>query len=144
VQNSKKIKLFLVDDDALFLKSLEIQFLDNGDFDIETFATGELCIENLYKNPDIIILDYHLDGIDKTAMNGLKTLNKIKIANIEIPVIILSSQDKIEVAVSCMQHKAFDYVIKSETAFIRLQKIITSIFKYQKIEKELNWYMNKM
>lgn len=144
MQNSKKIKLFLVDDDALFLKSLEIQFLDNADFDIETFATGELCIENLYKNPDVIILDYNLDGIDKTAMNGLKTLDKIKISKIEIPVIMLSSQDKIEVAVSCMHHKAFDYVIKSETAFVRLQKIITSIFKYQKIEKELNWYMNRM
>jgi two-component system, OmpR family, response regulator len=144
VQNSKKIKLFLVDDDALFLKSLEIQFLDNADFDIETFPTGELCIENLHKKPDVIILDYHLDGIDKTAMNGLKTLDKIKISNIEIPVIILSSQDKIEVAVSCMHHKAFDYVVKSETAFIRLQKIITAIFKYQKMEKELNWYMNRM
>jgi DNA-binding NtrC family response regulator len=144
VQNPKKIKIFLVDDDALFLKSLEIQFLDNADFDIETFPTGELCIENLHKNPDVIILDYHLDGIDKNAMNGLKTLDKIKISNIEIPVIMLSSQDKIEVAVSCMHHKAFDYVVKSETAFVRLQKIITAIFKYQKMEKELNWYMNRM
>jgi two-component system, OmpR family, response regulator len=144
VQNSKKIKLFLVDDDALFLKSLEIQFLDTANFDIETFPTGELCIENLHKSPDVIILDYHLDGIDKTAMNGLKTLNKIKLSNIEIPVIMLSSQDKIEVAVSCMHHKAFDYVVKSETAFVRLQKIITAIFKYQKMEKELNWYMNRM
>jgi two-component system, OmpR family, response regulator len=144
VQNSKKIKLFLVDDDALFLKSLEIQFLNNADFDIETFPTGELCIENLHKKPDVIILDYHLDGIDKSAMNGLKTLDKIKLSNIEIPVIMLSSQDKIEVAVSCMHHKAFDYVVKSETAFVRLQKIITAIFKYQKMEKELNWYMNRM
>jgi DNA-binding NtrC family response regulator len=144
VQNPKKIKIFLVDDDALFLKSLEIQFLDNADFDIETFPTGELCIENLHKNPDVIILDYHLDGIDKNAMNGLKTLDKIKISNIEIPVIMLSSQDKIEVAVSCMHHKAFDYVVKSETAFVRLQKIITAIFKYQKMENELNWYMNRM
>lgn len=144
MKHSKNIKLFLVDDDALFLKALEIQFLNNGNFEIETFPTGELCIENLYKNPDIIILDYHLDGIDKKAMNGLKTLDEIKIYTIDIPVIMLSSQDKIEVAVSCMHHKAFDYVVKSETAFVRLQKIITAIFKYQKMEKELNWYMNRM
>lgn len=43
----KKIKLFLVDDDALFLKSSEIEFLQNGDFDIETYSTGELCLESL-------------------------------------------------------------------------------------------------
>jgi DNA-binding NtrC family response regulator len=57
---------------------------------------------------------------------------------------MLSSQDKIDVAISCMHHRAFDYVVKSETAFLRLQKIITTIFRYQKMEKELNWYMERM
>lgn len=142
--NLKKIKIFIVDDDVLFLKSLQIQFNGNLIYDVETFPTGELCIENLYKNPDIVILDYHLDGIEKNAMNGLKTLDIIKSTNSAIPVIIISAQDKIEVAVSCIHHKAFDYVVKSETSFVRLQKIISAIFKYQKMEKELNWYMNKM
>jgi two-component system, OmpR family, response regulator len=139
-----KIKLFLVDDDALYLKSLEIEFLQHADFSIETFATGELCLTNLSNNPDVIILDYLLDGIVKSAMNGIETLDKIKEFDPEIPVVMLSSQDKIEVAVNCMHHKAFDYVVKSETAFIRLQKIITTIFHYKKIEKELSWYMDRM
>jgi len=139
-----KIKLFLVDDDALFLKSLEIEFLQHADFVIETFATGEMCMENLSHKPDVIVLDYYLDGIDKTAMNGIETLDKIKAFDQDIPVVILSSQDNIEVAIDCMHHKAFDYVVKSETAFLRLQKIITTIFHYKKIEKELSWYMDRM
>ena len=139
-----KVKIFLVDDDALFLKSLEIDFMEHADFTIETFATGELCMHDISKQPDIIVLDYFLDGIDKTAMNGIETLDKIKSFNPDIPVVMLSSQDKIEVAVDCMHHKAFDYVVKSETAFMRLQKIITTIFHYQKIEKELSWYMDRM
>ncbi|OGU83991.1 MAG: histidine kinase [Ignavibacteria bacterium RBG_16_35_7] len=142
--NNEKIKLFLVDDDAVFLKSLEIEFLDHADFVIQTFATGELCILNLGQSPDVIILDYHLDGIDKTAMNGMETLDKIKNVNPDIPVIMLSSQDKIDVAINCMHHRAFDYVVKSETAFVRLQKIITTIFRYKKMEKELKWYMERM
>lgn len=144
MKNESKIKLFLVDDDAVFLKSLEIEFLQNADFEIETFATGELCMENLSHSPDVIILDYHLDGIDKNAMNGMKTLDKIKAYNQDIPVIMLSSQDKIEVAINCMHHRAFDYVVKSETAFMRLRKIITTLFRYKKMEKELNWYMERM
>ncbi len=144
MKNENKIKLFLVDDDALYLKSLEIEFLEHADFTIETYATGELCMSNLSRNPDVIVLDYHLDGIDKTAMNGLETLDKIKSANPDIPVIMLSSQDKIDVAIKCMHHKAFDYVVKSETAFMRLQKIITTIFSYKKMEKELSWYMDRM
>jgi DNA-binding NtrC family response regulator len=128
----------------VFLKALEIEFLNHTDFTVETFATGELCLEHLSRDPDVIILDYHLDGINKNAMNGIETLDKIKAYNPDIPVVMLSSQDKIDVAISCMHHRAFDYVVKSETAFLRLQKNITAFFHYEKIEKELNWYMARM
>lgn len=141
---NEKIKLFLVDDDALFLKSLEIQFLDNADFLIYTYPTGEDCIQSLDLDPDVIVLDYHLDGIDKNAINGIQTLDEIMKTNPDIPVVMLSSQDKIDVAISCMHHRAFDYVVKNETAFIRLQKIISTIFRYKKMEKELNWYKDRM
>lgn len=142
--NNEKIKLFLVDDDAVFLKLLEIEFLENADFDIETFATGELCIASLSHQPDIIVLDYYLDGIDRDAINGINTLDQIKAFDPDIHVIMLSSQDKIDVAINCMHHKAFDYVVKSETAFMRLKKNITSILETQKLEKQLNWYMERM
>ena len=142
--NEKKILLFLVDDDPLFLKSLEIEFSQNTESAIMTFATGEKCLENLSRNPDIVILDYYLNSVDKNAINGLEILDRIKTANPLIPVVMLSSQDKIEVSVNCMKHQAFDYIVKSETAFIRLQKAITTIFHYQKIEKALSWYMEKM
>ena len=144
MNNEENVKIFLVDDDALFLKLLEIEFLHQGGFEIETYATGELCVANLSNNPGVIFLDYHLDGIDKTAMNGIETLDKITAINPGIPVVMLSSQDKIDVAINCMHHKAFDYVVKSETAFVRLQKIITTIFRYKKMEKTLNWYMERM
>jgi len=139
MKTEDQIKLFLVDDDAIFLKALEIEFLQHADFTIETFATGELCVQQLSKSPDVIILDYHLDGIDKNAMNGLETLDKIKTYNSDIPVVMLSSKESIDIAVNCMHHRAFDYVVKSETSFMRLQKIINSIFSYKKMEKELRW-----
>ena len=140
--NEKKI-LFLVDDDALFLSSLKLEFQQNSEFSVQTFATGELCIENLSLNPSVIVLDYHLDGIAQGAQNGLQTLDKIKGFNPHIPVIILSSQDKIDVAVNCMRHNAYDYIVKSETIFVRLHKIIASIFTLKKIEQELDWYMKR-
>ena len=142
--NNDKISIFLVDDDALYLKVLENEFLQHADFNILTFPTGELCIENLSQNPDVIILDYYLDGIYENAMNGLETLDKIKLIKPEIPVIMLSAQDKIEVAINCMHHQAFDYVVKSETAFMRIHKIISTIFQNRKLNKELNWYMERM
>ncbi|MDF2438416.1 MAG: response regulator receiver protein [Bacteroidota bacterium] len=143
MKTETKVKIFLVDDDAVLLKSLEIDFLQHDDYEIKTFATGELCMENISSKPDLIILDYHLNGINFDAMNGINTLDKIKEYDHNIPVVMLSSQDDINVAVNCMHHKAFDYVVKSETAFLRLQKIIADILQMKDMKKQLNWYMER-
>jgi len=122
-----RLKIFLVDDDVLYLKSSEIEFKLHTDCTVETYASGELCMQHLSHNPDVIFLDYRLDDINKNAMNGIETLDKIKRFNSDIAVVILSAQENIDVAVNCMHHRAFDYVVKTKTAFSRLEKIITNI-----------------
>jgi DNA-binding NtrC family response regulator len=144
MNSNNSAKIFVVDDDTMYLKMIEIEFLQYPDFKLETYATGEICIENLSHEPDLIILDYHLDGVDKHVMNGIQTLDKIKEINPCIPVVMLSSQDKIEVAINCIHHRAFDYIVKSETAFLRLQKVIATILDTQKLEVSLEWYMERM
>jgi DNA-binding NtrC family response regulator len=144
MKTNRIIKLFLVDDDAVFLKMLEIEFLQFSNFEVVTFATGEECLSNLGSDPDVIVLDYHLDGVERNAINGIETLDRIKSFNANLPVIMLSSQDKIEVAIECMHHKAQDYVVKSETSFMRLKNIISSILDVKKLETELTWYMDRM
>lgn len=140
----KKISVFLVDDDAMYLKLLEKEFSEKLEYSVTTFATGERCLENLMEKPDIIVLDYYLNGIEKNALNGLETLSRIKSAHPEIPVIMLSSQDKIEVAVNCMKLQAVEYIIKSETAFARLHNAIITVLHYKKMENTLSWYMDKL
>jgi two-component system OmpR family response regulator len=144
MKRNEKIRLYLVDDDAVFLKDLEIEFSEAGEFVISTFATGELCVEHLADRPDIVILDYQLNGIDRDAMHGIDTLDRIKEFDASIPVIMLSGQDSIDVAVNCMHHKAYDYVVKSETAFVRLKNNITSALHLQKTERTLKWFTDRM
>jgi two-component system, OmpR family, response regulator len=137
MNNNPKIKLFLVDDDAVLLKLLESELLKHTGFIVETYATGELCIAHLAHNPDLIVLDYHLNGIDENALNGIETLDKIKAFNADILVIMLSSQDKMEIALDCMAHKAFDYMMKNKTTYLQLPQMITTIFNYRKMRKAL-------
>jgi two-component system, OmpR family, response regulator len=144
MNTDNSVKVFVVDDDAMYLKMIEIEFLKYPGFKLETYATGESCIENLSNEPDLIILDYHLDGVDKHAMNGIETLDKLKEINPGIPVVMLSAQDKVEVAINCIHHKASDYIVKSETAFLRLQKVIATILETKKMEESLEWYMERM
>ncbi len=144
MNTSEKFKIFLVDDDILYLKMLEIQFLEHANFEINTFTSGEECLNKMNQNPNLIILDYHLDGINKDALTGIQALDQIKAINSTIPIVMLSAQDKIDVAIECMHHKAHDYVVKSETAFMRLKHIINGICKLKNIESQLFWYMDRM
>jgi DNA-binding NtrC family response regulator len=139
-----KKKIVLVDDDTVFLKMLQADLMKHDNFEIETYPTGEQFLEKISNSIDLVILDFHLNGINQKAMNGLETLDKIKSFNAEIPVIMLSSQDKIEVAIDCIHHRAIDYIVKSETAFFKVNQSITKLFEFKKIEKELSWYMKRM
>jgi DNA-binding NtrC family response regulator len=142
--NLLKKKIVLVDDDTVFLKMLQADLMEHKTFEIETYPTGEQFLETISISIDLVILDFHLNGINQKAINGLETLDKIKAFNAEIPVIMLSSQDKIEVAIDCIHHGAIDYIVKSETAFFKVNQSITKLFEFKKIEKELSWYMKRM
>jgi hypothetical protein len=49
-----------------FSKVIRNQFIHHTDFIVETYMRPVNFVWNLDKKPDVIILDYHLDGIDKT------------------------------------------------------------------------------
>jgi len=135
-----KFLIFLVDDDPIFLKVLETQFKEQTDYEVLTFLTGEDCLKNLSQKPDIIFLDYYLNPTNPNVHNGLEILHEIKAIDSNIPVVMLSSQDQIEVAVNCMKHDAFDYIVKSEGTFMRAQKVIAVLFNQKKLEKEVVFY----
>ena len=111
MNNNRKIKLFLVDDDAVFLKLLEIKFLQLPDFSVETYSTGELCVANLSREPDIIILDYYLNSIKKDAVNGLEILKKARAINSDVPVVMLSVETNPIIAQNCLDHDASEFII---------------------------------
>ena len=55
IPDQKDILIFLVDDDLTYLKSLELEFRQNPNLEIETFMTSGACIEKFSLKPDIII-----------------------------------------------------------------------------------------
>ena len=136
MKTEKKAKVFLVDDDSIFLKVLETQFQEKTKHEVKTFSNGEDCLKNLEEKPDIIFLDYYLNPSDPNQ-TGLKILDKIKKVDSKINVVMLSSQDSIEVAVNCLKHEAFDYIVKSEAAFMRAQKAIQLVSYQKRLETEL-------
>lgn len=125
----KTFLLFLVDDDQKHLLLLKEHLAKHLPYKlkIETIANGEECLKRLNEHPDIIILDYYFDGISDDAPNGVEILKKIKHTHPQIPVVMMSHQDKLEVAVTCYDYGVKDYIIKNETAFARAQLVVRNI-----------------
>lgn len=128
----KEMTVFLVDDDPLFLAALQ-HFLSIGNtprLKIKTFDTGEACLQEIGQEPDIIILDYYLNSLVPNAINGIAILKKIISSHPHIPVIMVSSQDNVEIALDILKNGAFEYVSKSESAFLRIENIIMNINRH--------------
>jgi two-component system OmpR family response regulator len=119
-------KVFVVDDDEMMSMALEDHLTRNTLHEIHCFKTGEDCIKNLRLQPDIIILDYNLNSVEKEAANGMAILEAIKKLNREIPVILFSSQDAYSVALQSINKGATQYVIKDENAFDNIVAICNS------------------
>ena len=139
METQNNISVFMVDDNEMYLKTLLFFLKEHfrSEIQIESFLTGEDCLEKIKLNPetaaDVVILDYHLNTDSKDAMNGIDVLKKIKQINSRIIVVILSAEDKLKIATDCIANGAYEYVVKSETAFIRTQNILKN-----SLEKELN------
>jgi len=103
----KSFKIFLVEDDPFFGETLKYHLKLNPDFEVFLFKTGKECIENLFQNPGIICLDF---GLPDTTGDVL--LKKIQQINNKIPIIIISGQEEIEVAVNFLKSGARDYIVK--------------------------------
>ena len=119
--------IFLVDDEPIQNEMLKDYISDRFKYQIKTYESGETAIADLHLNPEIIVLDYHLNAHLPDAQNGVEVLKRMKELHPSAQVIMLSGQDKLEVAVDSMKYGAYDYVIKGETAFSRMGNILNNI-----------------
>jgi two-component system OmpR family response regulator len=141
MSNKEMISVCLVDDDIMFLKSLEHHLLHKlkSFVQIKSFPSGEDFIKSLGEKPDIVVLDYVLNGTD-AHLNGIDVLRKIKERSPETEVIMLSGQDQLEVAIETIKHGAYDYVVKNENAFLKTQNLIRNAITSITLRRQVKSY----
>lgn len=122
MQNPNPFKIFIVDDDAFFANMHEQYLLNLNYNNISCFSNGDDCLNNISQNPDVIFLDYNMDGI-----TGLEVLKKIKRYNPSIYVIMVSGQQNIKIAVDARDYGAFDYIIKDDLVYDKMTHLINKI-----------------
>lgn len=131
---NEKRYLFLVDDEPIQNEMLKDFLNERFLFDIKLFSTGEEALENMHLNPEIVVLDYFLNANNPNAKNGVEILKQIKDTNPTTQVVALSGQDNIEVAIDTMKYGAYDYVVKGESAFSRIENVINNLGELHKMK----------
>ena len=103
----KKIKTFVVDDDAEVLKTLK-KILERKGHEVEAFSAAPAALERLKEEPpDLILTDLKMPEMD-----GIQFLTSARAVHPDIPVILITGFATIDTAVSAIKWGAFDYLRK--------------------------------
>lgn len=122
MEEKASLSIFIVDDDP-FCRSLYQRHLHNlGYNQIRLFSDGQECLDSLTDQPDVIFLDHRMEPLD-----GLEMLRKIKRFNSDIYLVIISGQDDVQVAVNALKFGAFDYIIKGDNDFEKIESVLKKI-----------------
>lgn len=125
-------KIFIVDDDPWYTEVLAYHLGHNPDLSIYKYETIKDCMAHMHLKPNLITLDYSLpDG------NGSDALKKIKKANNQVPVIVISAQEDIGTAISLLKDGAHDYMMKDDNTKDLLWNAINHLREHQNLKQEV-------
>lgn len=133
------VRIFLVDDDPFIGEMLKYHLQLNPDYEVFLYSSGKECLSELYRNPDIICIDFGLPDIQ-----GDDLFKQIKTLYPDLPIIVISGQENISVAIDFLKQGAKDYIVKNEhtkellwNSIIRLRENISLKQEVEELKDEL-------
>ena len=124
-------RIHIVDDEPVIAKLLEYRITHDWGYAAEVFSEGASFLERLSDPPDLVLLDLMLPD-----MSGVDVLKNIKQQMPDLPVIVLSAQAKIEVALETLKIGAADYFSKP-VDFPKLEIAIKNALRIGTLTREV-------
>ncbi|HEY5761779.1 MAG TPA: sigma-54 dependent transcriptional regulator [Rhodocyclaceae bacterium] len=99
--------ILIVEDEAILAKNIRI-FFERAGYDARVAQSAEDALMELDDfRPDLVLLDFQLPGI-----NGLEMLELLREREPQLPVVMLTGQGTVELAVRAMRSGAVDFLSK--------------------------------
>lgn len=124
--------VFIVEDDPFYGNLLQYHLSLNPDYKVTLFNSAMACLNQLHQKPDVICIDFGLPD-----MKGDKLLKKLNEYNNTLPVVVISGQEDISIAVSLLKNGATDYIIKDDNTKDLLWQSIIKIRENSNLKKEV-------
>ena len=127
-------KIFIVEDDPWYGELLSYHLSLNPAYKVSLHTTGKECLSKMWTQPDLITVDFSLPD-----MKGDKLFQKIREVDPNVPVIIISGQKDISIAVNLLKLGVNDYLIKDDSTKDLLWNSILRIRETQTLKKEVEY-----
>lgn len=103
-----KVKKILVVDDEQAICNMLKKFLAQKGYEALTAQNGEEGLRKVKEErPHVVLLDIRMPGMD-----GIETLKRIKEADKEVGVVMITAVNENETGRKCLELGAFDYITK--------------------------------
>jgi len=119
--------VFVIENDHFYEKRIKENFKNDREHVFVYFKTSTTCINQLYRHPIAVLVDYDLNSLNTREKDALKILAKIKELEHDTQVVFFSTIDSKNIAEDVIKHGAYDYVVVNENSFLRLQKTLANI-----------------
>lgn len=126
------VKIFIVEDDPWYGELLKYHLSLNPDYEVSLFATAKELLTQMHLNPHVVCIDFDLPD-----MKGDQLLEKIRVVNNLMSVIVISGQEDISVAVNLLKAGARDYIVKDDNTKELLWNAILKIRENQELRHEV-------
>ncbi len=136
MEKIKPIRIFIVEDDAMYARLMQ-RALEQQNYEVHVFPSGEEMISSWEEDPDIILLDYYIEPEQGVHMNGEKILRFIRRISKSLPVISLTATPDISRATGMLKLGAVDFIVKDTEGIKNLQNTISQILEARKLQEDM-------
>ncbi len=129
--------VYLLDDDPVFSHALELWFEVQG-YRIKVFHNAYSFFKGLkHCQPDIVILDFAINDNYEGLKTGADVAQRINAIYNKLPVVMLSAQGNIQVAVDMFAMHIVDYVVKDEYFHFKLKQTFQKLNEVTNLKREI-------
>src|SRR5437899_219026 len=131
------IKILLVDDDEEYLAIARhyLRSFHHRSFELDWAHDEAEAFKKLRENPsfDIILMDYYIP-----ETNGLDIIKRIFDAKITVPVILLTANKDLRIAVEAIKFGVEEYLVKEQAVDTILPRTVISVLERVHLKERIN------
>ncbi|NCF36177.1 MAG: response regulator [Gammaproteobacteria bacterium] len=129
--------VLIVEDEPILAKNMR-RYLQSAGFEVVVAGTGETAMTALESaRPDIVLLDYRLPDT-----NGLELIARIHAIDRRTPIIMITGEGNVQLAVQAMKAGAHDYLAKP-VVLKELKLMLEKIVEQARVEGALDYFHQK-